>query len=108
MSPWATNASYGSTPSCAEIWRPSYRRRTNIQDGHNVTVITCTIHNHALVGMVATLLDGCEVGEGAIVAAGALIQQGTRIPPRKIRGGVPSCYIKSHAYSFNPSYPPCS
>ena len=58
--------------------------------------------------MVATLLDGCEVGEGANVAAGALIQQGTRIPPRKIRGGVPSRYIKSHAYSFNPSCPPCS
>ena len=42
--------------------------------GHNVTVHACTIHDHALIGMGATLLDGCEIGEGAIVAAGALVE----------------------------------
>jgi len=47
--------------------------------GHNVTVHACTIHDHALIGMGATLLDGCEVGEGAIVAAGALVLQNTKI-----------------------------
>ena len=41
--------------------------------GHNVTVHACTIHDHALIGMGSTLLDGCEVGEGSIVAAGALV-----------------------------------
>ena len=34
--------------------------------GHNVTVHACTIHDHALIGMGATLLDGCEVGEGSM------------------------------------------
>ena len=29
--------------------------------GHNVTVHACTIHDHALIGMGSTLLDGCEV-----------------------------------------------
>lgn len=48
--------------------------------GHNVTVHACTIHDHALIGMGATLLDGCEIGEGAIVAAGALVLQNTKIP----------------------------
>ena len=30
--------------------------------GHNVTVHACTIHDHALIGMGATLLDGCGGG----------------------------------------------
>lgn len=42
---------------------------------------------------LATLLDDCEVGEGAIVAAGALVLQGTKIPPHEIWGGVPAKYI---------------
>jgi carbonic anhydrase/acetyltransferase-like protein (isoleucine patch superfamily) len=62
--------------------------------GHNVTVHACTIHDHALIGMGATLLDGCEVGEGAIVAAGALVLQNTKIGPHEIWGGVPAKYIK--------------
>ena len=62
--------------------------------GHNVTVHACTIHNGALIGMGATLLDDCEVGEGSIVAAGALVLQGTKIPPHEIWGGVPAKYIK--------------
>ena len=62
--------------------------------GHNVTVHACTIHDHALIGMGSTLLDGCEVGEGAIVAAGALVLQNTKIPPHEIWGGVPAKYIK--------------
>ena len=62
--------------------------------GHNVTVHACTIHDHALIGMGATLLDGCEIGEGAIVAAGALVLQNTKIGPNEIWGGVPAKYIK--------------
>jgi carbonic anhydrase/acetyltransferase-like protein (isoleucine patch superfamily) len=62
--------------------------------GHNVTVHACTIHDHALIGMGSTLLDGCEVGEGAIVAAGALVLQNTKIPAGEIWGGVPAKYIK--------------
>ena len=62
--------------------------------GHNVTVHACTIHDHALIGMGATLLDGCEIGEGAIVAAGALVLQGTKIGEHEIWGGVPAKFIK--------------
>ena len=62
--------------------------------GHNVTVHACTIHDHALIGMGSTLLDGCEVGEGAIVAAGALVLQNTKIPAGEIWGGVPAKYLK--------------
>ena len=62
--------------------------------GHNATVHACTIHDHALIGMGATLLDNCEVGEGAIVAAGALVVGGTKIGPNEIWGGVPAKFIK--------------
>ena len=62
--------------------------------GHNVTVHACTIHDHALIGMGSTLLDGCEVGEGSIVAAGALVLQNTKIPAGEIWGGVPAKYLK--------------
>ena len=44
--------------------------------------------------MGATLLDGCEIGEGAIVAAGALVLQNTKIGPHEIWGGVPAKYLK--------------
>ena len=36
------------------------------------------IHDGALIGMGSTLLDNCEVGEGSIVAAGALVLQPVR------------------------------
>ena len=36
-----------------------------IGDRSNVTVHACTIHDGALIGMGATLLDDCEVGEWA-------------------------------------------
>ncbi|HEY5591786.1 MAG TPA: gamma carbonic anhydrase family protein, partial [Paludibacter sp.] len=45
--------------------------------GHNVTVHGAKIDNYALIGMGATLLDYAEVGEGAIVAAGALVLSNT-------------------------------
>ena len=59
---------------------------TNVQDG------SCVHVTHD--GMGATLLDGCEVGEGSIVAAGALVLQNTKIGPHEIWGGVPAKYIK--------------
>ena len=62
--------------------------------GHNVTVHACTIHDNALIGMGATLLDGCEIGKGSIVAAGALVLQNTKIPDGEIWGGVPAKYLK--------------
>ena len=41
--------------------------------GHNVTIHGAHIRDYALIGMGSTLLDDVEVGEGAIVAAGALL-----------------------------------
>jgi carbonic anhydrase/acetyltransferase-like protein (isoleucine patch superfamily) len=63
--------------------------------GHNVTVHGAKIDNYALIGMGATLLDYAEVGEGAIVAAGALVLSNTKIPPFTLWAGVPAKMVKA-------------
>jgi len=63
--------------------------------GHNVTVHGASIHNYALIGMGAILLDYSEVGEGAIVAAGALVLSNTMIPPFTLWAGVPAKFVKN-------------
>ena len=62
--------------------------------GHNVTIHGAHIRDYALIGMGSTLLDDVEVGEGAIVAAGALVLKGTKIGSYEVWGGVPAKFIK--------------
>ena len=66
----------------------------DVSIGHNVTLHGACIHNKALIGMGATLLDHTIVGEGAIVAAGALVLSNTIIEPYTLWGGVPAKFIK--------------
>ena len=42
-----------------------------------------------LVGMGAMLLNGVHVGADSIIAAGSLLTEGTRIPPRSLVMGRP-------------------
>lgn len=62
--------------------------------GHNVTVHGAKIHDGALIGMGATLLDDSVIGKGAIVAAGALVLKKTVIGDGELWGGVPAKFIK--------------
>jgi gamma-carbonic anhydrase len=85
-------------------------RRTNVQDltmihvmrethatiigdevtiGHSAVVHGTTIEDRALIGMAAVLLNGVHVGHDSIVAAGTLLTEGTRIPPRSLVMGRP-------------------
>ena len=66
----------------------------DVSIGHNVTLHGTCVHDNALIGMGSTLLDYAEVGEGAIVAAGALVLAHTKIPPHTLWAGVPAKYIK--------------
>ncbi len=58
--------------------------------GHNAVVHACTIRRGALVGMNATVLDDADVGASALVAAGAMVLPGTKIPPRTLWAGNPA------------------
>lgn len=62
--------------------------------GHNVTIHGAKIDNYALIGMGATVLDYAEIGEGSIVAAGALVLSNTKIPPYSLWAGVPAKFVK--------------
>jgi carbonic anhydrase/acetyltransferase-like protein (isoleucine patch superfamily) len=57
--------------------------------GHGAVVHGCTIHDRVLVGMGAIILNGADVGEDCIIAAGTLLTEGTVIPPRSMVMGSP-------------------
>jgi carbonic anhydrase/acetyltransferase-like protein (isoleucine patch superfamily) len=58
--------------------------------GHRAVLHGCTIEDHCLVGMGAMVLNNARVGEGSIVAAGALVLADTVIPPRTLYMGSPA------------------
>jgi gamma-carbonic anhydrase len=62
----------------------------NVSVGHNVTLHGCTIQDRCLIGIGAIILDGVEVGESSMVAAGSLLTPGTKIPPRSLVMGCPA------------------
>jgi carbonic anhydrase/acetyltransferase-like protein (isoleucine patch superfamily) len=57
--------------------------------GHNATVHGCVLEDEVLVGIGAVILNDARIGEGSIVAAGAVIPEHTVIPPRSLVTGVP-------------------
>jgi carbonic anhydrase/acetyltransferase-like protein (isoleucine patch superfamily) len=58
--------------------------------GHGAVVHGCTIEDDCLIGMNATVLNRAVVGRESLVAAGALVLEGTVIPPRSLVAGVPA------------------
>jgi carbonic anhydrase/acetyltransferase-like protein (isoleucine patch superfamily) len=57
--------------------------------GHNATVHGCTVEDACLIGMGATILNDCRIGEGSIIAAGTVLPEHTVIPPNSLVAGVP-------------------
>lgn len=62
--------------------------------GHSVTLHGCRIGNACLIGMSATLLDGCEIGEESMVAAGSIVTQNKKFPPRSLIMGIPAKVVR--------------
>ena len=90
-------------------------KRTNIQDhtmihvsstgqgtyigddvtvGHAAVLHACTIGNTAFIGMKACVMDDAVVEDFAMVAAGALVTPGKRIPSGQLWGGSPARYMR--------------
>lgn len=67
-------------------------------DGHvwNETdpVGAIIIHDHVWIGMRAIVLKGVTIGEGAVVAAGAIVSKD--VPPRCLVAGVPAKVIREN------------
>lgn len=51
------------------------------------------IGNDVWIGARATILNGCKIGDGAVVAAGAVVTKD--VPPYTIVGGVPAKVIRT-------------
>ncbi|MFC1887330.1 gamma carbonic anhydrase family protein [Candidatus Cloacimonadota bacterium] len=62
--------------------------------GHKVMIHGAKISDACLIGMNATLLDGCEIGKESIVGAGALVTQNKKFPPRSLILGSPAKLIR--------------
>ena len=58
----------------------------DVSIGHNVTIHGAKIHDFALIGMGAVVMDDAEVGEGALVAAGSVVLSRTKIGPNELWG----------------------
>src|SRR5580658_4428346 len=58
--------------------------------GHNATVHGCIVEDAVLVGIGVRILNNCRVGEGALLAAGSVLPEGTQVPPRTLWAGVPA------------------
>src|SRR6266436_6014157 len=63
--------------------------------GHGAILHGTRIGRDSLIGMGAMLLTGCDVGEECLVAAGTVITEGRRIPPRSVVMGVPGKVIRA-------------
>jgi carbonic anhydrase/acetyltransferase-like protein (isoleucine patch superfamily) len=57
--------------------------------GHNATVHGCVVGDAVLIGMGVVILNDCRIGEGSILAAGAVLPEHTVVPPRTLWAGVP-------------------
>ncbi len=61
---------------CAVLHGMRYKHPVEVGDwvtiGHNATVHGCVIEDACLIGMGATILNNARIGEGSIIAAGAV------------------------------------
>jgi gamma-carbonic anhydrase len=90
-------------------------KRTNIQDGsvihvttdfsgtyvgddvtvgHSAILHACRVENHGFVGMGAIVMDGAVVESFAMLAAGALLSPGKRIPTGQLWAGRPAKFMR--------------
>lgn len=90
-------------------------KRTNIQDGtvvhvqgkglgcfvgdevtvgHTAILHACTLQDRSFVGMQACAMDGSVIESNAMLAAGALLTPGKRIPTGQLWAGRPARYLR--------------
>jgi carbonic anhydrase/acetyltransferase-like protein (isoleucine patch superfamily) len=62
--------------------------------GHRAILHGRSIGRETLVGMGAMLLGGSEVGAECLIAAGTLITEKRRIPPRSVVMGIPGRVVR--------------
>ena len=62
--------------------------------GHLAMVHGCILHDRSFVGLGAIVMDGCEIESFGMLAAGALLTPGKRIPAGQLWAGRPAKYVR--------------
>lgn len=62
--------------------------------GHRAILHGCTLGDHVLVGMGATVLNGARIGAGSLVGANALVTEGKVFPERSLIVGSPAKAVR--------------
>lgn len=61
---------------------------------HHAIVHGRKVGDCTLIGMHAIVMGGSEIGEGCIIAAGAMVTEGKIIPPRSVVMGMPGKVVR--------------
>jgi carbonic anhydrase/acetyltransferase-like protein (isoleucine patch superfamily) len=62
--------------------------------GHGAILHGRRIGQDSLVGIGARLLSGCEIAEECLIASGAVVTEGRRVPPRSVVMGIPGKVVR--------------
>lgn len=62
--------------------------------GHMAMVHGCTLEDRAFVGMGAIVMDGAWMESDSMLAAGAMLTPGKRIPARQLWSGRPAVFMR--------------
>ena len=62
--------------------------------GHIAMIHGCHLMDRSFVGLGAIVMDGCVVESDAMLAAGALLTPGKRVPSGQIWAGRPAVYVR--------------
>ncbi len=63
--------------------------------GHLAIIHGCELHDHSFVGMGAIVMDGCVIEIDGMLAAGALLTPGKRVPTRELWAGRPAVHVRA-------------
>jgi carbonic anhydrase/acetyltransferase-like protein (isoleucine patch superfamily) len=66
----------------------------NVSIGHNAIVHGCTVHDNVLIGMGAIIMDNAVIKGNSIIAAGAVVLEGTLVECGSVYAGVPAKKVK--------------
>jgi acetyltransferase-like isoleucine patch superfamily enzyme len=59
-------------------------------EGTDIITAPVRIGSRVTLGLMVVIMPGCEIGDGAILAANAVLKKGTKVGPNEIWGGVPA------------------
>ena len=88
--------------SGAQILSHSTVRRCLSERKEEIEYCETIVEDHVFIGSNAVVLMGCKIGHHSIIAAGAVLLEGTVVPPYSLYAGVPARFIKSVKSEYGP------